>query len=251
MPPDLPSLWTILAVALPTLAVAYVIFGITGFGTALIAAPVLAQVMPVATIVPLLSLLDCIAAVINGVTLNDKIAKREMVWLIPMLIAGSIVGGYLLLAIPPRPMMLALGVFVVGYAIWSLASPSLKGRLHQGWVVPFGLAGGVFSGMFGSGGFIYSIYLSHRLDDKDAIRATMSVLIAFAAVTRVVIFAIAGLYSGLSLPLAALALVPAMLLGLYAGHRITLKMSREQFIRVLSCVLIVTGASLVVRALAG
>src|SRR5687767_7780070 len=99
----LPSFWTILAVALPTLAVAYVIFGITGFGTALIAAPVLAQVMPVATIVPLLSLLDCLAAVINGVTLNEKIAKREMVWLLPLLIAGSILGGYLLLVIPPRP----------------------------------------------------------------------------------------------------------------------------------------------------
>lgn len=251
MPPDLPSLWTILAVALPTLAVAYVIFGITGFGTALIAAPVLAQVMPVAAIVPMLALLDCLAAVINGVTLSEKIAKREMVWLIPLLIAGSILGGYLLLVIPPKPMMLALGLFVVGYAVWSLASPSFKGRLGQGWVVPFGAIGGVFSAMFGSGGFIYSIYLSHRLDDKDAIRATVSVLIAFAAVTRVVIFAIAGMYTSATLPIAALLLVPAMLLGLYAGHRLTVKMSREQFIRVLSCVLLVTGASLVVRALAG
>jgi uncharacterized membrane protein YfcA len=47
----------------------------------------------------------------------------------------------------------------------------------------------------------------------------------------------------------ALLLIPAMLLGLYAGHRITLHMSREQFIRVLSVVLIVTGTTLVARAL--
>jgi uncharacterized membrane protein YfcA len=247
---DLPSFWTTLAVAIPTLAVAYIIFGIAGFGTAMIAAPVLAQVMPVATIVPMLALLDCLAAIINGVKLNDKIAKREMMWLVPLLIAGSLVGGYLLLVIPPRPMMLALGLFVVAYAIWSLASPTFKGRLSQFWVIPFGAIGGVFSAMFGSGGFIYAIYLSRRLEDKDAVRATVSVLIALAAFTRLVIFAFAGLYTTLELPLLALLLVPAMLIGLYAGHRITLRMSREQFIRVLSVVLIVTGATLVVRALA-
>jgi uncharacterized membrane protein YfcA len=249
VPLDLPAFWTTLAVAIPTLAAAYIIFGIAGFGTALIAAPVLAQVMPVAGIVPMLALLDCTAAIINGVTLNDRIAKREMMWLVPLLIAGSIVGGTLLVIIPPRPMMLALGVFVIGYAIWSLASPSFKGTLDQLWVVPFGAIGGVFSAMFGSGGFIYAIYLSRRLEDKDAVRATVSVLIALAAFTRLAIFAFAGLYTTLELPLMALALVPAMLLGLFIGHRITLRMSREQFIRVLSLVLIVTGATLVVRAL--
>ncbi len=244
------SFLTTLAIAVPTLAVAYILFGIAGFGTALIAAPVLAQVMPVASIVPMLALLDCLAAIINGVKLNEKIATREMIWLVPLLIAGSLVGGTLLLVIPPRPMMLALGVFVVAYAIWSLASPSFKGRLSQLWVIPFGAIGGVFSAMFGSGGFIYAIYLSRRLDDKDAIRATVSVLIALAAFTRLVIFFFAGLYTTLELPLMALCLAPAMLIGLFIGHRITLTMSREQFIRVLSVVLIVTGATLIVRALA-
>jgi uncharacterized protein len=248
MPLDLSQLWFALAVAIPTLAIAYIIFGIAGFGTALIAAPVLAQVMPVASIVPMLALLDCTAAIINGVKLNDKIAKREMMWLVPLLIAGSLVGGTLLLIIPPRPMMLALGVFVVAYAIWSLASPSFKGTLNQIWVIPFGSIGGIFSAMFGSGGFIYAIYLSRRLEDKDAVRATVSVLVALAAFTRFVIFAFAGLYTTLELPLMALLLVPAMLIGLYLGHHITLKMSREHFIRVLSMVLIVTGMTLVVRA---
>jgi uncharacterized protein len=248
MPFDAPSFLTTLAVAIPTLAIAYIIFGIAGFGTALIAAPVLAQVMPVASIVPMLALLDCLAAVINGVKLNDRIAKREMMWLVPLLICGSIVGGYLLLVIPPRPMMLALGVFVIAYALWTLASPSFRGTLNQLWVVPFGAIGGVFSAMFGSGGFVYAIYLSRRLEDKDAVRATVSVLIALAAFTRLVIFAFAGFYTTLELPLMALLLIPTMLVGLYIGHRVTLRMSRGQFIRVLSLVLIVTGATLIVRA---
>lgn len=241
--------WTTLALAIPTLAIAYIIFGIAGFGTALIAAPVLAQVMPVSMLVPLLALLDCMAAIVNGVTLSDKIQKREMVWLVPLMVAGSLVGAWLLFAVPPKPMMLALGIFVVGYALYALFTPAARVGLKQIFVVPFGLIGGIFSAMFGSGGFIYAMFLSRRLDDKDAMRATQSALIALATFTRVVIFALAGIYTDLRLPVLALMLVPAMLFGLYLGHHITLRLTREQFLRVLHLVLIATGTALVLRAL--
>ena len=245
-----PSLVT-LAIALPILAIAYIIFGIAGFGTALIAAPVLAQTLPVSAIVPLLALLDCLAAIVNGVKLSDKIARREMMWLVPLMIAGSLVGAWLLLVIPPKPMMLALGIFVVGYALYALFTPAARVGLKQVFVVPFGLIGGIFSAMFGSGGFIYAMYLSRRLEDKDAMRATQSALIALSTFTRVVIFALAGVYADFKLLALALLLVPAMLIGLHVGHHITLRMTREQFLRVLNFVLIATGTALILRALAG
>lgn len=243
-----PSLLT-LALAIPTLAVAYAIFGIAGFGAALIAAPVLAQIMPVSEIVPLLALLDCLAAVVNSVTLSEKIAKREMIWLVPLMIAGSLVGAWLLLVVPSQLMMLALGIFVTGYAIYGLASPASRTGLRQIFVAPFGLIGGIFSAMFGSGGFIYAMYLSRRLDDRDAMRATQSALIALSTFTRAVIFALAGIYSDLNILVLAVLLIPVMLLGLYAGHHMTLRMSRDQFMRVLNLVLIATGTTLIARAL--
>lgn len=245
----LPALAT-LAVALPTLALAYVIFGITGFGTALIAAPVLAHVMPVSTIVPLLALLDCLGAVINGVCLGEHVARRELALLVPLMVVGSLAGAFLLLVLPPRPMMLALGGFVVCYALYGLWVPPLRAHLAQGWVAVFGLIGGVFSAMFGSGGFIYAMYLSRRLEDRDAIRATQSVLIALATFTRAVIFALAGVYADWRLPALALLLVPGMLIGLWAGHHITLRLSRERFLRLLYLVLIASGLALLVRGMA-
>jgi uncharacterized membrane protein YfcA len=247
MPLDILPPLQVLAIALPTLAVAYTIFGIAGFGTALVAAPVLAQVMPVSSIVPLLALLDCAAAVINGIRLSDKIVKAEMAVLVPLMIAGSLVGAWLLFAIPPRPMMLALGVFVVGYAIYALLTPPVRPGLAKIWVLPFGGIGGIFSAMFGSGGFIYAMYLSRRLADKDAVRATQNALLSLSNLTRVIIFLLAGVYSDWTLPVLALLLAPAMLL----GHHMTLRMTREQFLRVLYFVLIGTGTMLVVRALGG
>jgi hypothetical protein len=47
------------------LLIAYIIFGISSFGTALISAPLLAFYMPVAKIIPLLALLDFLAALLN------------------------------------------------------------------------------------------------------------------------------------------------------------------------------------------
>jgi uncharacterized protein len=246
---DLLPFWLIAAIATPTLAVAYIVFGIAGFGTALIAAPVLAHLLPLSMLVPLLALLDCTAAVINGVRLSDKVATDELVFLVPLMVVGSVAGATLLLVVPWRPMMFALGLFVVGYAIYALVAPPPRGHLARGWVSLFGLVGGVFSAMFGSGGFIYAMYLARRLSDRDAIRATQSTLIGLSTFTRAIIFALAGVYNDWRLLLLAVLLLPAMALGIWAGHHITLRLTREQFLRVVYAVLIAAGATLLVRGI--
>ncbi len=238
--------WTTIAIVLPTLVVAYIIFGIAGFGTALVAAPVLAHVMPIASVVPLLALLDFAAAAVNGLQLSDKIAKDELFWLAPLMIAGSIIGVTLLLSLPATLMMFLLGVFAAGYGIYSLF---IQRRIGKGWAGVFGSVGGIFSAMFGSGGFVYAIYLTRRLDDKDAIRATQSTLIGMSTLTRVLLFLAVGIYSDFNLLLLALISVPAMGAGIYAGQWFTLRLSREQFLRLVYVLLIGTGTTLMVRAI--
>jgi uncharacterized membrane protein YfcA len=249
-PDFLPSLPT-LAIALPAVVVAYVIFGIAGFGAALICAPVLAHALPVATIVPLLALLDCGAATINGVRMSEQVAKNELLWVLPLMAIGSVAGIYLLLALPERPMMLALGIFVMGYALYGLFAPPPSSVIRRGWVALFAPLGGIFSGMFGSGGAIYAIYLSRRVTDRDAFRATQTTLVGLATLTRGAVFALAGLYSDWHMLAFALLLAPAMLIGIWIGHHMTFKLSRDVFFRVLYLVLIGSGLSLAVRALSG
>ncbi len=94
------------------------------------------------------------------------------------------------------------------------------------------------------------MYLSRRVPDRDALRATQSALLSVATVTRAIIFALAGVYSDFSLILLALCLLPALALGLWIGERITLRLTREQFLRVLHVVLIGAGITLCLRAFA-
>lgn len=238
-----------LAVAFPALTVGYIILGMVGFGTVLVAAPVLAHTMPVSSIVPLLAIMDCAATTANGIRLGSKVARDELLRIVPLMVLGSMCGAYVLLTIPARPMLAALGLFLIGYALYGLFGRPATGLISRIWVVPLGFLGGVFSAMFGSGGFLYLLYVSRRLHDPDAIRATQSALLSLATFTRVVIFAVAGVYSDFRLLVLALCLLPAMVLGMWIGERITLRLTRTQFLRVLHLILIGAGLTLCVRAL--
>src|SRR5260364_141647 len=86
-----------LSVAVVAIALAYIIFSLTGFGSALVAAPLLAHVMPVPIVIPLLAVLDFVASALRGIHLNKEIARDEIVVLIPAMLVGNAIGATLIL----------------------------------------------------------------------------------------------------------------------------------------------------------
>jgi uncharacterized membrane protein YfcA len=164
-------------------------------------------------------------------------------------VIGSAIGAWLLFAVPVRTMMLLLGVFVVLYAINGLRPKAPQPPLAAAWAWWYGGAGGVLSALFGAGGWVYSIYLVRRLDDPQQIRATQTAVLTVSSSIRVLLFLVAGTYFNLALLALVLALLPAMALGLYIGHHITLRLDRKRFLQVLYGVLLLTGGSLVWRAI--
>lgn len=230
-----------------TLLVAYVIFGIAGFGSALVASPVMALYIPVAKIVPLLALLDMCAAIVNVSRDGRNAQWAELKRLIPVMIIGSLMGAAILLKTRPDILLLALSIFVVLYALYSLSGLKPDRQFSPKASVPFGLVGGIFSALFGSGGFIYAIYLSGRIEKKEAFRMTQTTLIGMSTLTRVVIFTFAGVYLDIDLLLLALVLLPGMLVGITLGRHFTLKMSREQFMKLINVILLASGTVLMVK----
>ena len=232
---------------LSTIWVAYIIFGIAGFGTALVAAPILAFFMPVAQIVPLLAILDMSAALSNLLRDGHNAQTSELKRLIPLMLLGSLIGAAILLKGKPEILLLALGGFAVLYALYALSGIKPQSRYQPIAAAPFGLIGGIFSALFGSGGFIYAIYLAGRIDNKESLRVTQSTLIGVSTLTRVVLFAIAGVYADATVLLLALLMAPAMFIGVYMGRRITLNMSRVQFMQVTQIVILCSGLMLLMR----
>lgn len=231
------------------IALAYVVFGIAGFGTALVAAPVLLHFMPLSTIIPLLVLLDFIAASGSWLPARKAVARGELRWLLPGMAVGCTLGVAFLLSLKSDLLLLAMGVFVTAYAVYSLAVRARPRTLVQAWAIPTGMIGGLFGALFGSGGFLYALYLNARLDSTAQARATQSALITCSTLVRLTLFLIAGVYADLSMLVLAACLVPAMAVGLWIGRHLTLNMSREAFVRLVTWLVLASGIALLLRYL--
>jgi uncharacterized membrane protein YfcA len=197
--------------------VAYIVFGIAGFGTALVAGPVLIHFMPLSRIIPLLVLLDFVAAFGNLLPSRRDVVRGELLRLLPFMAVGCTLGVVFLLQLKSDLLLLLMGLFVTAYAVRA-GSESRPASLSGLWAVPMGTAGGLFGALFGSGGFLYAIYLSARLEVKEQVRATQSALISCSTVVRLSLFLIAGVYADQSLLLLAACLLPVMFVGLWVGR---------------------------------
>lgn len=245
----MPDFMTLL-VAEPVITLAYVVFGLVGFGSTLVSAPLLAHLLPVSTVVPALALTDLAASWSNGWRLSEHVARRELWRLVPALLAGSALGAWLLFTLPVKLLMPLLGAFVVLYALNGLRPrQAVRAPLAPRWAWWYGSVGGVFSALFGAGGWVYSIYLLRRLEGVQQIRATQTAVLMVSSIVRVGLFLLAGRLLDLGLLLLVVCLLPAVALGLYLGHRISLRLDRQRFLRVLHSVLLLTGASLLLRSL--
>ncbi|MEA3395373.1 MAG: sulfite exporter TauE/SafE family protein [Pseudomonadota bacterium] len=244
----MPDFLTLL-VAEPVITIAYVVFGLVGFGSTLVSAPLLAHLLPVSTVVPTLALTDMIASWSNGWRLSQHVARRELVRLVPALFAGSALGAWLLFTLPVKLLMPLLGAFVVLYALNGLRPKAAPSPISPRWAWWYGSVGGVFSALFGAGGWVYSVYLLRRLDDPQQIRATQTAVLMFSSVVRVALFLLAGRLLDPQLLWLVLALLPAVGLGLFIGHHISLRLDRRRFLLLLHSVLLLTGSSLLLRSL--
>lgn len=239
---------TLLVVALVVL-IGYTIFGATGFGASPVTIPVLAHVLPLAFVLALAALLDFTSGIALGYHTRRDAATRELLALVPFTLVGLMLGVTLLVRLPRDATLLALGGFVCVYALYVMLRRGTPRRLSRRWAAPAGLLGGVIGALFGIGGPPYVVYLTGRIAEPAAQRATISRMVILNVGLRVVAFALAGLLSSRALWLAALLLLPVAWIGLWAGHRAHLSVSPAVMARVIAGALFLTGISLIVRTL--
>ena len=228
---------------------AYLIFGISGFGSTLIAVPLLAHILPLKFVIPMVVVLDCISAVSMGLKLRANVWRPEFVPMLPFLLVGLLMGAFVLLNVPTQWLLLGLGGFVLLFGTYYLIDRQSAMRLPRWTVAPIGLVAGTTSSALGVGGPLYVFYFTARGATPDQVRATVPAVFSFTTVARIAIFASVGLFN-MQVLLASAALLPVMALGLWCGHRLHGRLSRNQAIRIIGGLLMLSGLSLVLRAFA-
>lgn len=203
---------------------AYCVRGGAGFGGGVVAAPMLALLMPLQLVVPVLSGMNTVTSISQGVSDWRKVAWREIARIVPFAITGIIAGIFFLANIDAKPLTRAFGLFVVLYSLYMLVSKGKTPTIPRRWLTPVAAAISLFAGVIGSvfgGGVgpVFVMYLNSLKIEKDGFRATMNMLMLVMGMTRLVGLLIAGLITQKVLLLLAVALPLAYGAGRVGGQR--------------------------------
>jgi len=239
-----------LAYCVVALLFAYGLRGSTGFGGALGMA-MLVVVLPIKVVVPAWTLLSITSSL--AILGHDRkhIAWRDVMPFLPWCMAGIAIGLYVFTTLDARTLANALGVVVfvyAGHSLWGTLRPARGVRLPPALVVPVnGVAAGATGTVFGTmASLFFVMYLEARGLAKHAFRATMSALLLSLSVVRGIGYYAVGEFTREAVLVFAAAF-PVMMLGIYIGNRIHLRLSELAFRRLVGATLMACSIPLMLK----
>src|SRR2546423_5730327 len=193
--------------------------GLTGFGSALISIPLATFFVPLPFALAVFAVVDFANGLRLGLENPKSAILGDIARMVRLMMAGIVTGTTLLVNLPRQAPLTALGVFVLGYAIYSLSRRGAPAAVSRNWAFLAGFCGGLSGTLFGAGGPPYAIYLSHRQLSKEQFRATMTLTTIFSIGLRLTAFAVTGLLTQDGVWLTAAAAIPGGLLSVFIGSR--------------------------------
>ena len=238
--------YTQYSLALLILIVAYTFRGITGFGSGLIATPLLALFLPLTFVIPFISILD-ISASLTSITHTRKLINWKVILrAIPFALLGVPLGLYILRNIDTSVLIKSLGIFIMLFAVYSLISPNFKKSDSIIWPVFGGFFGSLIGAMFGTGGPFYVFYFQLQQLDKSVFRATCSAVFLIDGLIRATGFTLSGFYTSTVL-LSITYAIPIMFLALYIGNHLHTNISQRTFKKAIGIFLLFSGLALILK----
>lgn len=238
----------------PWLLVAAVMFGaglvqgLAGFGSALVAIPLLALFLDLAIAVPLMALTAAIMAVINVIHLRRVVRWRPLVPLLGGYLVGTPLGLYFLVAAPEALVLGLLGLFLTLYAGAALAGHSPRWPWLKKRAVTLGTVSGALGAAFSTNGPPVILHVSSQDWPADVKKAVLSLFFFSSSVITVGAFVASGLVTPTVLDL-ALRAIPALILGTFAGIVLYRRLSAGGYQRLVFSLVLAMGLMMTARAL--
>lgn len=245
---------TALLVAALAVGLGHLVKGLTGFGSALIAIPLVTLVLGPAQAIVLTTTVDVIVG--GGLAIG---ALRDVPWraagvllllMLPLQRVGTLLHGSLPVDVVTR----AIGVAVVLVACWALwrslrpgGSEERQALGARAYTEAAGAAalGGVLSGLVGMPGPPIVAWTLRWLPPVPA-RALLLTVFVPTSVSLVAGYVADGLVEP-SFVVQGLLVLPASVLGAWSGARLARVVSPEVFLRIVAALLLVAGSGMVLR----
>lgn len=226
-------------------ALAGVIRGITGFGGAMVMSPPLALLLGPLLAVPVVLLLESVAAAPMAVQLRGLVRWRVI---LPIALAACVMvplGAYVLVKVEPQTMRRVIAAVVIVFSLALLMGWRYSGAQRTATGVGLGAMSGVMIGATSMGGPPIVLYLLAGPDPIEVTRANLTFYVGATALAGCGVLWMGGVLHADALWL-ALALAPGYCLGMVAGTRLFARFDDARFRRFTLVLLMAVAAGILV-----
>jgi uncharacterized membrane protein YfcA len=241
----LETLWCAAALAL-----GYAVRGVAGFGSGVVATPLLAYVLPMSTTAPLITLVGFLVSARQAFRDWHQIQWQPVLRFVPGALVGVPLGLWMVKTADQGLLARCLGAYVVAYALYSIFGERVLGRaltLPRWMVHPISVVGALVSTLFGGlAGPLYVTYFDSLRLAKGAFRVTVSTTLLTLSIIRSVGYFATGVFRAEDVVLVAAALLPAGI-GTLAGEWVHDRIGQRVFRQWVGALLVLTGTGLLIR----
>ena len=238
----LETAWCALALAL-----GYAVRGVAGFGSGVVATPLLTFVLPLSVTAPLITLIGFFVSIRQAMRDWHLIEWRRVTIFIPGSLAGVALGLYVFKTLDQIFLARVLGAYILLYALYSLAGERLFKRplTPPAWLIhPVAALGALVATIFGGlAGPIYVTYFDALKLSKSVFRVTVSTTLLALNLIRSVGYIATGVFRIDDFVLVAAAFLPVAI-GTLLGDRLHDRLDPRAFRRAVGVLLIASGVGL-------
>lgn len=222
--------------------------GLTGFGSALIAMPLLTIFIDVKTAVPLCILNSLLISLYLGYKLKDHIRLKSVMPLTIGSLPGIYLGVSFLKSVEPDLIRILLGVMIIIYCAYSFFSHPGPRGLHRAWAYIAGFGTGFIGSAFSAGGPPAIIYTTLTGTSKDNIKATLTGFFLIGNIIVAAAHAASGLTTAAVVKHFSFS-AAFLMAGVILGARAYDRTDTQGYIRIILAMLMVLGIMMIASAI--
>ncbi len=221
---------------------------LSGFGFALVMMPLLTLLVGVQTAAPLVALTAFTLYTVNFIHYHRVLLRGELVRVGLAGALGVPIGIWVIVHVSDHLVKLGMGIFLIAYAVFDLARPTVMQVIPPTWGYLAGFVAGILGGAYNTPGPPLVVYGSLRHWPRAEFRGMLQTS-AFLTGGLTVVSHLAAQHVTPSIWLVYLALIPALFLGRYAGLRVDRHINHQRFRLLVAAMIVVLGISLVADGL--
>jgi len=220
--------------------------GLTGFGSALVAIPLLSFILDIKRAVPLCMLNGLVITGYLAITLRRHLDRDKILPMVVGSIPGVLTGAFLLKNSESSLIRGTIGILLIFYSLYNLIITPKPLNPNKAWGYLAGFLTGAIGAALSAGGppaIIYATLTSWR---KNQIKATLTGFFIVNALFTVMVHAMSGITT-LSTMRFFVITAPFVLLGTALGSRISGKIDQKTYLQLIYLFLIVMGAMILLN----